>query len=185
MKRFLAIGTLLLLGGCGALESDYNPDNYGPMLSVSNKKLPAYELPDKFNYLGEEYTKVNVSNNIHSGNLNDQRGIIYASTSTESKVLVMDEIVGSDKQAIELLKSQAKFRGNATPEVTDSQYGKYISGIDQKLNWAYILLSTYDPQTSMSRIKIFLVNPYNPVSEKYLKLGKENIVKDLSKIGLP
>lgn len=163
-----------------ALERSFMLDDTGPILSESKKKLPAYDKADSLNYLGDEFTKQLVSTNLRSGNLNDQRGVSYTSASTDSMLFVLDQIVGSDKEALNQLKFLAKSKGNDKPEIKNDGFGQYIVGVDKKKGCNYVMLSTYDIETSMSRIKMVLIYPYASGSEKYAKISPQKMAKDLS-----
>ncbi|WP_430876393.1 hypothetical protein [Gilliamella sp. G0441] len=55
MKKVTISFISILLFGCGILESNYQPGNYGPMLTVINQKLPAYDLPKKLDFHNKTY----------------------------------------------------------------------------------------------------------------------------------
>lgn len=174
---------MVLLAGCQALESQYNPDHYGPWLSVVNQKLPAYDLPNELDFLNEKLVLKQRSKDTQSGNINDKRATIYSLENKKGHLLIMDEIVGSADQALALLKSQAKFRGDNNPTLLNYESAKYVVGVDQKMNWGYLILSTYDEALNFTRIKIYLFVPSEENYQRMEKIGGDNIVKELLLIG--
>ena len=183
IKKLTILLTVAILSGCSALESKYNAESYGPWLTVVDQKLPAYELANEITIATDKLTLRQKSNETQSGNLNDRRAIVYSADNKKTHLIIMDEIVGTTDQAIELLKSQTALRGDQHPNIINYESAKYTFGIDQKLNWGYIVMSTYDASSKFSRIRIYLFDPSEANYDRMEKNGGKNIVKELLFLG--
>ena len=189
MKKVIISFISILLFGCGALESNYQPDNYGPMLTVINQKLPAYDLPKKLDFHNKTYYIYNQSRDSGSGNPNDKRAIMYmqdpkSATYYEDYFIIMDDIVANAQDAQKLFKLQIAMR-SSDPKVTQEGNVSYAVGTDEKNGIGYLIVSTYDESTHLARNRFYLIllNEKNDHLVKYMQTHTKQMVQEILKLG--
>ncbi len=189
MKKVIISFISILLFGCGALESNYQPSNYGPMLTVINQKLPTYDLPKKLDFHNKTYYIYNQSRDSGSGNPNDKRAIMYmqdpkSATYYEDYFIIMDDIVANAQDAQKLFKLQIAMR-SSDPKVTQEGNVYYAVGTDAKNGIGYLIVSTYDESTHLARNRFYLIllNEKNDHLVKYMQTHTKQMVQEILKLG--
>ena len=181
MKKVIISFISILLFGCGTLESNYQPSNYGPMLTVINQKLPTYDLPKKLDFHNKTYYIYNQSRDSGSGNPNDKRAIMYmqdpkSATYYEDYFIIMDDIVANAQDAQKLFKLQIAMR-SSDPKVTQEGNVSYAVGTDEKNGIGYLIVSTYDESTHLARNRFYLIllnqTHTKQMAQEILKLGRK------------
>lgn len=189
MKKVIISFISILLFGCGTLESNYQPSNYGPMLTVINQKLPTYDLPKKLDFHNKTYYIYNQSRDSGSGNPNDKRAIMYmqdpkSATYYEDYFIIMDDIVANAQDAQKLFKLQIVMR-SSDPKVTQEGNVYYAVGTDAKNGISYLIVSTYDESTHLARNRFYLIllNEKNDHLVKYMQTHTKQMVQEILKLG--
>lgn len=189
MKKVIVSFISILLFGCGTLESNYQPGNYGPMLMVINQKLPAYDLPKKLDFHNKTYYIYNQSRDSGSGNPNDKRAIMYmqdskSATYYEDYFIIMDDIVANAQDAQKLFKLQIAMR-SSYPKVTQEGNVSYAVGTDEKNGIGYLIVSTYDESTHLARNRFYLIllNEKNDHLVKYMQTHTKQMAQEILKLG--
>lgn len=189
MKKVIVSFISILLLGCGTLESNYQPGNYGPMLTVINQKLPAYDLPKKLDFHNKTYYIYNQSRDSGSGNPNDKRAIMYmqdpkSATYYEDYFIIMDDIVANAQDAQKLFKLQIAMR-SSEPKVTQEGNVSYSVGTDEKNGIGYLIVSTYDESTHLARNRFYLIllNEKNDHLVKFMQTHTKQMAQEILKLG--
>ena len=156
------------------------------MIAVSSKKLPPSNLPRNIDIAGIKYTIQSVAKDGDSSG-NDGRVTSYSSKDIAGGFFVFDKVITSEKDALKLVKHQVSMRNPSTGAVKviqaikrDDQKPFMISeGYDQKINWSYFILGTYEKDAQVLRTRILV---YPPTPEEVQRQSKYNVDKMIEEI---
>lgn len=185
MKKFFLSFICLYLAGCGALESDFEPKKYGPMLQVYNQKLPSQDVPKKITYLNNTYYLLKKTKNSGTGNINDKRAMIYtqnpqSASYNDDYFIIMDDIVANEKDAYKIFQSQVGMR-STNSKIFRENNTYYSFGTDIKSGLGYLVVGTYDELTHVARNRFYLIllNKKNNHLVQDMKTHSSEIVQRL------
>ncbi|OTQ70920.1 hypothetical protein B6D17_07225 [Gilliamella apis] len=89
--------------------------------------------------------------------------MLYSSDLSDARILIINEVVANEQEAMQIFLGQAKTRGNQKTEIKLYNNVKYIDGIDSNLNRRYILIQQFDEVNSLVTIKslVYRINAKN------------------------
>ncbi|MCX8650519.1 hypothetical protein J3U21_09410 [Gilliamella sp. B2776] len=163
MKNLGAIFTACILINMPTNQALSVPKTDEISIQSSDKVLSKFKLPEKSRFFTIDFEKTEAFNSNNIQNFTDNYVVLYSNDLNDARILIINEVVANEKEAMQIFLGQAKTRGNPKPEIKLYNNVKYIDGIDSRLNRRYILVQQFDEANSLVTIKslVYRLNTKN------------------------
>ncbi|MBI0028968.1 hypothetical protein H3S88_01350 [Gilliamella sp. B14448G11] len=163
MKKLGAIFTACILINMPINQVLSAPKTDKISIQSSDEASPQFQLPEQSRFLSVDFKKTESFTSNHIQNFTDNYVALYSNDLNGARILIINEVVANEQEAMQIFLGQAKTRGNQKPEIKLYNNVKYIEGIDSKLNRRYILIQQFDKANSLVTIKslVYLLNANN------------------------
>lgn len=153
----------------------------------SAKKIPVLNFPDQVDFLNMPFRRIEMfksPNPKHQNN--DKRLFLYTNHFDNARILIVNEIVANDKEAMKLFLQQAKARANKNPQIKRFHNVEYIEGTDSKINGRYIITKEYNQANKHVILRSLMYQKNAQNRDFYLlanSLKEEQLVNQLINFG--
>lgn len=153
MRKLRAIFTACILINMPINQVLSEPKTDEISTQSSNEFLPQFQLPVQSQFFSVNFKKTESFNSNHIQKFTDNYVVLYSSDLSDARILIINEVVANEQEAMQIFLGQAKTRGNQKPEIKLYNNVKYIDGIDSNLNRRYILIQQFDEVNNLVTIK--------------------------------
>lgn len=144
MKKLLFILAVFVLSNIQIKLAISNSNLKKAASHSSTKKISALNFPEQTDFLHMPFKKIDIFKSINPHSNNDKRLLLYANRYDNARILIVNEIVANEREAMKLFLQQAKARDNPNPHIKSFGNVQYIEGTDSKIDGRYVITLEYN-----------------------------------------